>query len=556
MAAVSMALSRPLAARHSAHHLQLHHLLAVSTSPPRLPLLPRGPPAGIAPLHLPRGGGTARRIMPVCPRLGSGGSDDLAPTPKSARTMTGFDLASLWVGLVVGVPAYYLAGSLVDLGMSAIQGVATVTLANLIVLATLVLTAAPAVTHGLPFPVLARAAFGVHGAHVPAVVRAVIGCGWFGIESWIGGRAIFLLLPVWLKTHAPLLKPVPGLGASPLEIACLLVFSAAQLAVIMRGMDGIRKLEKYAAPVLVALTSALLAWAYVSAGGFGPILSLPPRLVGGDFWQLFFPALTANISFWSTVAINIPDFARYARSQTDQVLGQIGLPVFMGMFTFAGLAITSSTEAIFGQVISDPIELLSRIGGPATRVLAIFGITLAIITTNIAANVVAPANTLVALAPQTFTFAKGALATALLGIALQPWRLLGSSESFVFTWLLGNAALMGPIGGVVLADHYIVRRTALDVDALYSEEADSPYYFQGGFNVAAMVAMAAGFAAVMPGFLHKVGVLPTMSKALVVAYDNAWFVSFFIAGAVYSLLRLRRGVEVKRQYSRATSYSY
>lgn len=450
--------------------------------------------------------------------------------------MTAWDLASLWVGLVVGVPSYYLAGSLVDLGMSALQGVATVAFANLIVLATLVLTAAPAVTHGLPFPVLARAAFGVRGAHVPAVIRALIGCGWFGIESWIGGRAIFLLLPSRLKSYQPLLAPVPGLGVAPLEFACFLAFWAAQLGVIMHGMEGIRKLEKLSAPVLIVLTSALLAWAYTSAGGFGRILSLPPRLTGAEFWKVFFPSLTANISFWATVAINIPDFARYARSQADQVLGQAGLPVFMGMFTFAGLAITSATEAIFGHVISDPIELLGRIGGPATTFLAIFGIGLATITTNIAANVVAPANALVSMSPRRFTFAKGAFVTALLGIAFQPWRLLSSSESFVYTWLLGYSALMGPIGGVVLADHYIVRRTALDVDALYSEDSGSPYYFQGGFNVASMVAMAAGVAPIVPGFLHKVGVLPSVPSAFVTSYNNAWFVSFFVAGAVYCLL--------------------
>ena len=427
--------------------------------------------------------------------------------------MTAWDLASLWVGLVVGVPSYYLAGSLVDLGMSALQGVATVAFANLVVLGTLVLTAAPAVTHGLPFPVLARAAFGVRGAHVPAVIRALVGCGWFGIESWIGGRAIFLLLPSRLKSYQPLLAPVPGLGAAPLEFACFLAFWAAQLGIIMHGMEGIRKLEKFSAPVLIVLTSALLAWAYTSAGGFGRILSLPPRT---------------------------------ARSQADQVLGQAGLPVFMGMFTFAGLAITSATQAIFGHVISDPIELLGRIGGPATTFLAIFGIGLATVTTNIAANVVAPANALVSMSPRRFTFAKGALVTALLGIAFQPWRLLSSSESFVYTWLLGYSALMGPIGGVILADHYIVRRTALDVDALYSEDSGGPYYFQSGFNVAAMAAMAAGVAPIVPGFLHKVGVLPGVSKTFVTAYNNAWFVSFFVAGAVYSLLCGRRGVQGKQ----------
>ncbi|BAF09590.1 purine-uracil permease NCS1 [Oryza sativa Japonica Group] len=536
--AMSMAMSRALAARHRSH---LGHRIEVKShhaSPPRLPLLPRSPGLTLA---------SRPRMLPARPRMSSSESD-LSPTPPSERTMTAWDLASLWVGLVVGVPSYYLAGSLVDLGMSALQGVATVAFANLVVLVSLVLTAAPAVTHGLPFPVLARAAFGVRGAHLPAVIRALVGCGWFGIESWIGGRAVFLLLPSRLKSYQPLLAPVPGLGAAPLEFACFLAFWAAQLGVIMHGMEGIRKLEKYSAPVLIVLTSALLAWAYVSAGGFGRILSLPPRLTRAEFWKVFFPSLTANISFWATVAINIPDFARYARSQADQVLGQAGLPVFMGMFTFAGLAVTSATEAIFGHVISDPIELLGRIGGPVTTVLAIVGISLATITTNIAANVVAPANALVSMSPRKFTFAKGALVTALLGIAFQPWRLLSSSESFVYTWLLGYSALMGPIGGIILADHYIVRRTALDVDALYSEDSHGPYYFQGGFNVAAMAAMAAGVAPIVPGFLHNVGVLPSVSKAFETAYNNAWFVSFFVAGAVYCLLCRRNRNELKHQH--------
>ncbi|KAK3154853.1 hypothetical protein QOZ80_2BG0195890 [Eleusine coracana subsp. coracana] len=537
---MSLAMSRTFTARHGhASHLQhsRRRVPASSHTPPSrsMPLVPRRPSLSATLV--------SRPASPLKVQASSNESD-LSPTPPSERTMTGWDLASLWIGLVVGVPSYYLAGSLVDLGMSALQGVATVAFANLIVLVTLVLTAAPAVTHGIPFPVLARAAFGVRGAHVPALIRALVGCGWFGIESWIGGRAIFQLLPAHLKsTHPALLAPVPGLGAAPLEFACFLAFWAAQLGIIMRGMEGIRKLEKLAAPVLFLLTSALLAWAYASAGGFGTILSRPPRLATrAEFWAVFFPALTANISFWATVAINIPDFARYVRSQADQVLGQAGLPVFMATFAFAGLAITSATEVIFGHVVSDPIDLLARIGGPVTTLVAIFGISLAIITTNVAANVVAPANALVSMSPRRFTFARGALVTALLGIAFMPWRLLSSSESFVYTWLLGCSALMGPIGGVLLADHYIVRRTALDVHALYSEDTGGPYYFQGGFNVAAMVAMAAGVAPVLPGFLHTAGLLPSVHKAFVTAYNNAWFVSFFIAGAVYCLLCRRNGV--------------
>lgn len=468
-------------------------------------------------------------------------NDDLKPTLPSQRIFSGLEMASLWVGLVVGVPSYYLAGSLVDLGMAWWQGIATVVAANIILLIPLILTGHPGTRYGIPFPVLARSSFGIHGAHIPCLVRALVGCGWYGIESWIGGDAIFLLLPNSIK-QTWLSRSLPWLGTSPLQFACFLTFWAAQLVIVLKGIEGIRELEKYCAPILILLTASLLAWSYVKAGGFGHMLSLSSRLSKSEFWSLFFPSLTANISFWATVALNIPDFTRYARSQTDQIIGQIGLPIFMGAFTFVGLAVTSSTKVIFGEVISSPVQLLGRIGGFTTIILAILGISLATITTNIAANVVAPANALVNLNPSCFSFRRGALVTALLGIAFQPWRLLKSSESFVYTWLLGYSALMGPIGGIILADYYLVQRTELSVRDLYSPSPHGAYYYSGGFNLAAIAALVIGILPVVPGFLHTVGIVNShIPGAFGVIYNNAWFVSFFSAGFVYWVLSsLRR----------------
>ncbi|KAF2576960.1 hypothetical protein F2Q68_00000087 [Brassica cretica] len=468
-------------------------------------------------------------------------NDDLKPTKPSQRTFSWLDMSSLWIGLVVGVPTYYLAGSLVDLGMAWWQGIATVVAANLILLVPLVLTAQPGTMYGISFPVLARSSFGIRGAHIPTLLRALVGCGWYGIETWIGGEAIFLLLPSHIKNSA-LSHTLPWLGTSPLEFSCFIVFWLAQLCIVWRGMDGIRKLEKYSAPVLITLTSCLLVWSYVKAGGFGHMLSLSSKLTSSQFWTLFFPSLTANISFWATLALNIPDFSRFAKSQTDQIIGQVGLPVFMGLFTFVGLAVTSSTSIIFGRVISNPIQLLGQIGGLATTLLAILGISLATITTNIAANVVAPANALVNLNPKVFTFGRGALLTAVLGIVCQPWRLLKSSESFVYTWLIGYSALLGPIGGIVLADYYLIKKMKLNVGDLYSLSASGEYYYSKGYNAAAVVALVAGIIPVVPGFLHKVGVLSKISNGFVVVYDNALFFSFIIAGFVYWMLmsRLRR----------------
>lgn len=462
-------------------------------------------------------------------------NDDLKPTKPSQRTFSWLDMSSLWIGLVVGVPTYYLAGSLVDLGMAWWQGIATVVAANLILLVPLVLTAQPGTMYGISFPVLARSSFGIRGAHIPTLLRALVGCGWYGIETWIGGEAIFLLLPSHVKKSA-LSHTLPWLGTSPLEFSCFIVFWLAQLCIVWRGMDGIRKLEKYSAPVLITLTSCLLVWSYLKAGGFGHMLSLSSKLSSAQFWSLFFPSLTANISFWATLALNIPDFSRFAKSQTDQIIGQVGLPVFMGLFTFVGLAVTSSTSIIFGRVISNPIELLGQIGGLATTLLAILGISLATITTNIAANVVAPANALVNLNPKVFTFGRGALLTAVLGIVCQPWRLLKSSESFVYTWLIGYSALLGPIGGIVLVDYYLIKKMKLNIGDLYSLSPSGEYYFSKGYNAAAVVALVAGIIPVVPGFLHKIGALSKISNGFVVVYDNALFFSFFIAGFVYWII--------------------
>ncbi|KAI3518176.1 hypothetical protein L1887_06631 [Cichorium endivia] len=471
-------------------------------------------------------------------------NDDLAPTPATQRTYSGWEMASLWVGLVVGVPTYYLAGSLVDLGMSWWQGILTVVTANIITVIALGLTGHPGTRYGIPFPVLARSAFGIHGAHIPTLLRGLVACGWYGIETWIGGEAIFLLMPKSIK-NSSFSSSIPWLGTSPTEFACFLVFWLAQLVVVIKGMDGIRQLEKYSAPILIALTSALLVWAYVNAGGFGQVLSMSSRLSSSEFWSLFFPSLTANVSFWATLALNIPDFTRYAKSQKDQIIGQAGLPVLMGAFTFVGLAVTASTQVIFGRVISNPIELLGAIGGVTTMILSIVGITLATITTNIAANVVAPANALVNLSPSLFTFRRGAILTALLGIAFQPWRLLQSSESFVYTWLVGYSALMGPITGIMLADYYLIKGRNLRINDLYTLNPVGNYFYCNGYNLGAIAALVIGILPVIPGFLQKIGVLNPIPELLVMIYNNAWFFGFFSAGVVYWIVSVLKATKQK-----------
>lgn len=491
----------------------------------------------------PQPGGPRDRCVPAFPDP-SLINDDIAPTPPDGRRWSVFNMASLWVGMVVCVPTYMLASGLISQGMSWSQAVVTVLLGNLIVLAPMVLNGHPGTKYGVPFPVLARAAFGVQGAHIPSMLRALVACGWFGIQTWVGGSAIYQLSNV-LAEGTLATAPLPFLGINIAQVVCFLVFWMVQVFIIYRGVESIRVLESWAAPFLIMMGLALLGWAYVKAGGFGDMLSAPSQFgVGmpkeGQFWRVFFPALTAMVGFWATLSLNIPDFTRYARSQRDQVLGQaIGLPTTMTLFAFIGVAVTSATTVIFGEPIWDPTVLLGRMGGGLSVVVSLFALTVATLSTNIAANVVSPANAVINMAPRWVTFRLGGYVTAGLGIVMMPWKLLADASGYIFTWLIGYSALLGPIGGILIADYFVVRRTELDVDSLYRH--DGAYRYSGGFNPAAMIALGLAVVPNLPGFLHQVGAIDSFPALAFFdrLYTYAWFVGFILAGTLYiGLMRL------------------
>ncbi|XP_072991430.1 purine-uracil permease NCS1-like [Typha latifolia] len=463
--------------------------------------------------------------------------NDLRSVPAAFRTLFWYDIAGLWVGMVVCVPSYYMAGSLIDLGMSWWQGIATIVCGNTIILIPLILNGHPGARYGISFPILLRSAFGIQGAYVPALFRALVACGWCGIETWIGGQAIFLLLlPSSLKLSW-YAQPLSWLGISVLEFCCFLLFLLVQLGILWKGMDRIKSLEKYSAPVLILMVACLFFWAYCKAGGFGEMLSTPSRLNPNQFWPVFLSSLTASITTWSGLGLNISDFTRFANSQFDQIVGQLGMPIFMGLFTFSGLAITSSTAVIYGRVISNPVELFGEIGGSTlTVVIAILGISLATITTNIPANFVAPANALVSFSPSTFSFLGAAALTGLFSMAFQPWKIIQSSENFIYTWLVGSSIILSPIMGIMLTDYYIIRRMVLDVNALYSDSTQGPYYYVGGYNIAAFSTLIICVAPTVPGLLHKTGIIASTSEAFLAIYDNAWFFGIFSASIIYWLL--------------------
>lgn len=466
-------------------------------------------------------------------------NEDIRPLSPEERTWSALSMASLWVGMVVCVPTYMLAAGLIEQGMSWWQAVLTVLLGNVLVLVPMILNGHPGAEYGVPFPVLARASWGIKGAHIPSVLRALVACGWFGIQTWLGGAAIYQLLGVMFGGSALAADPLPFLGINLWQLACFLLFWAIQVVIVYKGVESIRLLETYAAPFLIVMGLALLGWAYVRADGFGEMLSAPSQFAPGGpkegrFWEVFFPSLTAMVGFWATLSLNIPDFTRYARSQRDQIIGQaLGLPTTMTLFAFIGVAVTSATVTIFGEAIWDPTALLGKMGGGLAVGLSLFALTIATLSTNIAANVVSPANVFINLSPQRVTFTQGALITAVIGLVICPWKLMESTGGYIFTWLIGYSALLGPIGGVMIADYFIIRRTRLDLEGLYREQG--PYTFSGGVNWVAVVAFCVAVAPNVPGFLHAAGALAEVAELWRNLYTYAWFVGFGLAALIYTL---------------------
>ena len=443
-------------------------------------------------------------------------NEDLAPIPASRRSWGTYNYAALWIAMSVNIPTYLLASAMIAGGMSWRQAIFTVFLGNVVVLAPMLLNAHAGAKYGIPFPVFARASFGVLGANVPAVLRALVACGWFGINTWIGGEAINAMVAVlfpWWRTYSP------GVWI------CFGGFWLLHVIVIMRGIRTLKFLQGVTAPFLLLIGVALLAWAVVKAGGFGTMLAAPSKFqTFGEFFRFFIPSLTSVVGFWATVALNIPDFTRYARSQRAQVVGQVlGLPTTMTLYSFIGVAVTSATAIIFGQTIWDPVQVLARLGNPFAVVIAMVALLLATLNVNVAANLVSPSNDFSNLSPRLISFRTGGLITCVVGgVVFQPWKLLANYSNYIFGWLLGYSGFLGPIAGVMICDYFVVRKKIILVEDLYQRRGF--YEFSRGINWRAMAALAAGAGVAFIGLIVPV---------LRVLYDYAWFVGFAASFVVY-----------------------
>ncbi len=463
---------------------------------------------------------------------------DLAPTSITARTWSTWNIAALWIGMSVVITTYTLAGGFIEAGMNWWQAMLTILLGNCIVLIPMVLNAHSGTKYGVSFPVLARASFGTRGANIPAILRAIVACGWFGIQTWIGGTAIdALFTAIW-----------SGWSGFDLMIAgnqlhtwiSFFLFWVIQVVIILKGIEGIKYLESWSAPLLLLGGVALLAWASSRASGLGNVLAGSGVLQkqANSFWAVFPGALTASVGYWATLSLNIPDFTRYAKSQRSQMFGQaLGLPLTMTAFAFIGVAVTSATVIIYGEAIADPVKLIQKFESAAVILFAMIVIFIAQLTTNMAANVVSPSNDFSNLNPKRISYVTGGLITAVIGILMMPWQLMSSMGAYIFTWLIGYSGLMGAIGGILICDYWIIRRQKLWLAELFNSRG--MYSYSAGFNWRALTALVVAVAPVVPGFLRAAttpgGQIadPNFFDAL---YAYAWFVTFGIGFILYLVL--------------------
>ncbi|MBX7096546.1 MAG: NCS1 family nucleobase:cation symporter-1 [Myxococcaceae bacterium] len=487
-------------------------------------------------------------------------SGDLAPVPEKRRTWTTYNFAALWVSMAHCIPVYSMAGGFLALGMSWKEALLTITVGSVIVLVPILLNAHPGTRYGIPFPVLARASFGTVGANVPAILRALVACGWFGIQTYFGGEAVKTFIGAIWPDYLTLGGDLTLLGLPLSSAITFMLFWSLNIVIIFIGMNAVRVFENWAAPLVLVLALGLLWWTVSRAGGLGPMMSQPSQFeTFGAFWAVFAPALTGVVGFWSTLSLNIPDFTRYGRGQREQLIGQtLGLPPTMVIFSAMGVVITSAAQAILvgakpdelwkpefilAQMTSStpPVGLEAPlIASEGTRLLvaiiALLGVGIATVSVNIAANVVSPANDFAHLAPRHISFKIGGLITGVLGIVMMPWKLLASPTAYIFNWLGGVGSLMGPIAGVMIADYWVLRRCELDVPDLY--RSNGRY---GRFNVPALIALTLGILPNVPGFITSVnGGVPKGQEPgfFDVIYPYAWFIGFAIGFGLYLALTM------------------
>jgi len=468
-------------------------------------------------------------------------NETIAPTTRECRTWKTKDFAILWISISATVATYMSGSSLIAIGMLWWQALLTVFLGTTIALIPVLLNSHVGAKYGIPFPVFCRASFGLRGANLPVLLRALVACGWFGIVSWIGSQAFYTIVLVFYPA-AKHLSLIPFLDINFVQIACLTTFLSLHALALSKGINSIKLLLNIKAPVLALVGIVLLFWAlpYLNTAVFSKVENIASD--SKNFWRVFPAAVTSIIAISAALSVNVADFSRFSDSQKSHLIGQtLGLPFTMAFFAFVGIAVSVASLSIYGKVIWDPVDLLAETSSTTVLILGFAVIVLASLTTNLAANLVSSANDFSNFWPKMISFKTGGIITVVLGFLIQPWKILANPNGYIYKWLLSYTCIFGAIAGILIADYYFVRKKNLNVEELYTKNGQ--YWYKHGFNINSIIAFIIAVMPCVPGILNNMGVIK-LSGFFVHLYDYNWFVGFILAFTTYGFLSI-----VKREKS-------
>ncbi len=456
-------------------------------------------------------------------------NDDLRPTKKEERTWNAYNIGMLWVGMVICITGFSFAAAMIALGMGFIPALVNVLIGNLIVLIPMQLNSHAGTKYGIPFPIYSELSFGKKGAHIPSLIRTIVAAGWCSVQCWVGGAAFSAIIGCFVPSW-----DVEGTG----RYVGFAIFLVVTLFLGIKGSEGIKWLEAIGSPILLVLCALLVVWIVVLGNSVD--LSIADMFAlknnsamlaeNGGFALVFMSGITSNIAVWATLALNIPDFSRYAVSQKAQLKGQlIAMPISVMALAFIGAMMAEVTLVAYGEAQYDPTAVLLHLGNKPLTILVSIGIIIGTLTTNMAANVTAPANGFASLAPKKISYKMGVVLTIVLCIIYRPWYIYGSAGAWVFTFLGSLGTILGPVAAILVADYFVLKKTRVDMKGLY-EETPSRYDYSNGWNWRAILSWILGVCIPM---MDKVGIGGSFGKFLAA---NSYLVGFFISFIVYFLL--------------------
>ncbi len=473
----------------------------------------------------------AERLAALSPRLYN---SDLAPTKRAGRRWSSYNIFALWANDVHSLGNYAFAIGLFAIGLGGWQILLAFLIGALLLFALLSLSGFMGEKTGVPFPVMSRIAFGIHGAQISAIIRGAVAIVWFGIQTYLASVvARVLLIALWPSLQS--LDTNDILGLSTLGWLSFIGLWIIQIVIVSYGMDLIRKYEAMSGPIILLTMLALAIW-ILSEADWSIAWTTSEGLTGGAMWRQIFAGGALWVSIYATFVLNFCDFTRNAKSKSAITRGNFtGIPVNMLFFGAIVVILAGGQYKINGQIITSPADIVQSIPNTALLVLASLALIILTIAVNLMANFVAPIYMLANLFPRYLNFRRAGWVSAIIGLIILPWNLYDSPVVIEY-FLGGLGAVLGPLFGVIMADYWLIRKSQVNVPDLYMEEETADYHYHNGFHLRAILALIPAAA---------IAIVLALVPLFHVVSPFSWFFGAGLGTIFYLLIVRRRSLPIR-----------